>query len=143
VARSAGEHAGGRARVAGQEEGAVAPRTYAGLAERVARVAGGLAAAGVEPGERVALVMPMTAEAVIAFHAIEWLGAIAVPVFSGFSSAAIGSRLADAGGAAVGTADARPRRGRAGPIPAPLGEAPAPPPPPPPPVPPDPGPAPP
>jgi len=123
VGRHAEAHPERPALVAEHEDGAVATLTYAELAERVARVAGGLAAAGVEPGERVALVMPMTAEAVIAFHAIAWLGAIAVPVFSGFSSAAIASRLADAGVAAAVTADAGLRRGRAVPIAAAVDEA--------------------
>ncbi|MFV0319675.1 MAG: long-chain-fatty-acid--CoA ligase [Microbacterium sp.] len=52
--------------------------TYRHLADRVSRVAYGLKALGVGPGDRVALVMPNTPQHVIAFYAVLRLGGIVV-----------------------------------------------------------------
>ncbi len=54
--------------------------TYRALADEVERFAGGLAARGVSPGDRVALLMANSADFVIVFLAIQHLGAIAVPL---------------------------------------------------------------
>jgi len=102
--------------IAEREDGAVEARTYAELAADVARLAGGLRALGVEPGDRVALAMPMSSAAVTALYAIAWCGAVVVPIFSGFSAVAIASRLVDAGAVAMVTADGTTRRGRPVPI---------------------------
>jgi len=53
---------------------------FAELAERVARAAGGLAAAGVGPGERVGLYCVNGTDFVVAYMATAWLGATVVPV---------------------------------------------------------------
>lgn len=53
-------------------------RTYARLADEVSRLARGLSELGVRPGQRVAIVSGMHAEAVIAFHAACRIGAVAV-----------------------------------------------------------------
>jgi long-chain acyl-CoA synthetase len=53
---------------------------WAGLGERVAAAAGAFAARGVQPGDRVALLLGNRAEFVIAFLGVAWLGAIVVPV---------------------------------------------------------------
>ncbi|MBC7139802.1 MAG: AMP-binding protein [Defluviimonas sp.] len=86
--------------------------TYAELAAEAARVASALAARGVKPGERVAIYMPMIPEIAAALLGIARLGAVAVPLFSGFAPHAVVSRLNDAGAVAVLTADATPRRGK-------------------------------
>jgi len=52
--------------------------TYRELAEQVARVAGALHRRGVRPGDRVALVLPNAPQHVVAFYAIERLGAVVV-----------------------------------------------------------------
>src|SRR5690606_32899957 len=52
--------------------------TYRRLADSVARVAYGLKALGVGPGDRVALVMPNAPQHVIAFYAVLRLGGIVV-----------------------------------------------------------------
>ncbi|WP_083365089.1 long-chain-fatty-acid--CoA ligase [Microterricola viridarii] len=52
--------------------------TYRELADRVARVANGLATLGVKAGDRVALIMPNAPQHVIAFYAVLRLGAIVV-----------------------------------------------------------------
>lgn len=53
---------------------------YAGLAERAARGAGALAAAGVAPGDRVAVRLPNRLDHAVAIHAVAWRGAVLVPV---------------------------------------------------------------
>ena len=123
VGRHAQRHADRVAVVAEREDGAVAQRTYAELAGDVARVAGGLRALGIVPGDRIALAMPMSVAAITAFYAIAWSGGVIVPIFSGFSAPAITARLVDSGAVAVITADATTRRGRAIPIAETLAEA--------------------
>ena len=88
-----------------REDGRRGALTYAQLAADVSRLADGLASLGVGEGDRVALVMPMTPEAVTAFYAVAHLGAIIVLVFSGLSSAAITERLRDSQAVCVITAD--------------------------------------
>ncbi|MBC7140439.1 MAG: AMP-binding protein [Defluviimonas sp.] len=94
------------------EDGSRRRWTYAELAAEAARVASALAARGVTPGERVAIYMPMIPEIAAALLGIARLGAVAVPLFSGFAPHAVVSRLNDAGAVAVLTADATPRRGK-------------------------------
>ncbi len=89
-----------------REDGAVTTLTYAELAEQVGRVAAGLIELGVGEGDAVAIYMPMVPEAVIACYAAVGIGAIIVPLFSGFAAPpAIASRLNDAEVTAVVVAD--------------------------------------
>lgn len=94
------------------EDGSQRRWTYAELADETARVASALGQRGVKPGQAVGIFMPMIPEIEAALLGIARLGAIAVPLFSGFSPPAIVSRLNDAGAVAVLTADASPRRGK-------------------------------
>ena len=55
-----------------------AATTYRELGDQVTRAAGGLSRLGVEPGDRVALVLPNSPQHVVAFYAVERLGAVAV-----------------------------------------------------------------
>ena len=71
---------------------------------------------GVRQGDAVALLLPMVPEAAAALYAVASLGALAVPIFSGFSAPAVASRLIDSGATVLITCDAFPRRGR--PVPA-------------------------
>ena len=64
------------------------------LASRSRRLAAGLAAHGIERGDRVAIVLPQCFEAAIAHLAIYRLGAIAVPLAQRFGPDALGFRLA-------------------------------------------------
>lgn len=82
----------------------------------VSRVAGGLSVVGVGFGDRVALMMPMSPEAIIAYYAIVRIGAIVVPLFSGFPPAAVATRLRDAGATCMITARSAVRRGRGVPL---------------------------
>ena len=54
--------------------------TYEDLVERAARMAGGFAALGARPGDRIATMLPTGNDYLAAWHACIWLGAIEVPV---------------------------------------------------------------
>jgi acetyl-CoA synthetase len=86
--------------------------TYRELSEAVTRLAEGLVALGVEPGDRVAIFLPMSPEVAVASHACAHIGAIQVPIFSGFAAPAIAARLRHAEAKVVITADGSLRRGR-------------------------------
>ncbi|WP_371154587.1 AMP-binding protein [Jannaschia sp. 2305UL9-9] len=70
--------------------------TYAQLQDRVARLAGAMAARGVTIGDRVLIYMPMVPEALEAMLACARLGAIHSVVFGGFASAELAVRIDDA-----------------------------------------------
>jgi acetyl-CoA synthetase len=104
--------AGRTAVVHEDEAGSVTTLTFAQLADEVSRVAAGLRAIGIGTGDAVAIYLPMIPEAVVACYATAWIGAILVPLFSGFAASAIASRLQDSGAKAVVVADGTVRRGR-------------------------------
>ncbi len=112
VDRHARRHPDRLALIWESEDGGVRSSTYAELEASVNRIAGGLQELGVGPGDAVGLFLPMSIEVVAGFYAIAKIGAIVVPVFSGFGAPAVAARLSDAGAVAVITADAVPRRGR-------------------------------
>jgi acetyl-CoA synthetase len=93
------------------EDGGVTELTYAELRREVDRIAAGLRTLGVRKGDRVAVFMPMVVEALIAAYAIAKLGAIYMPIFSGFAPAAVAARLQDAEASVLMTADGGLRRG--------------------------------
>jgi acetyl-CoA synthetase len=96
------------------ETGAVRSLTFAELRVEVDRVAAGLAESGVAKGDAVGVFMPMVPEAVIAAYAIAKLGAIYMPIFSGFAPSAVAARLQDASAKVLITADGTWRRGSHG-----------------------------
>jgi long-chain acyl-CoA synthetase len=71
--------------------------TYAGLAEQAARLANGLIAAGVRPGDTVALRMPNCLEFPVAYYGVLLAGAAFVPVNPLLPQAAAQAQTADAG----------------------------------------------
>jgi propionyl-CoA synthetase len=73
--------------------GEVVTHTYRELRDRVAKVAGALAAVGVTRGDRVAISMPMVPEAAIAMLACARLGAVHSVVFGGFAAPELASRI--------------------------------------------------
>lgn len=95
-----------------REDGQVTTTSYAELAALVARARAGLRARGIGKGDAVAIYLPMTPEAVISVYAIASIGALIVPLFSGFAPTAIASRLQDAAAKAVIVADGTIRRGK-------------------------------
>jgi acetyl-CoA synthetase len=94
------------------EDGERRTLTFAELSREVTRFAEGLAALGVGEGDAVALFLPMSLEVAITSNACAHLGAIQVPVFSGFAAPAVAARLADSEAKVVVTADGSFRRGR-------------------------------
>ena len=94
------------------EDGSRRELTFAQLSDEVTRLAERLVALGVEPGDRVAIYLPMSPEAAVASHACAHVGAVQVPVFSGFAAPAVAQRLVDAGAKVAITARTSLRRGR-------------------------------
>ncbi|MDE0059116.1 MAG: AMP-binding protein [Defluviicoccus sp.] len=94
------------------EDGATRRWSYAELSRETDRLAGLLGGRGVGRGDVVAIYMPMVPEAAAALFAIAKIGAIAMPLFSGFGVQPLIDRLADSGARAVVTTDLAWRRGR-------------------------------
>jgi len=86
--------------------------TFSELAEQVDRCGSLLVRLGVQPGDRVGLQLPMVKEAAVAMLACAKVGAVCVPVFSGFGTAAVIDRLEASGAVVHIVADAYRRRGR-------------------------------
>jgi acetyl-CoA synthetase len=98
------------------EGGGRSSLTWRELSAEVFRLAEGLASLGIGPGDAVGIFLPMSPQVAIASHACAHLGAVQVPIFSGFAAPAIAARLADAKAKAVITADGSLRRGQAIPM---------------------------
>jgi acetyl-CoA synthetase len=98
------------------EEGAVRRVTYRELRELSDRLANGLASLGIGERDAVGIFLPMSPEAVVAVMACSKLGAVWLPIFSGFGPDAIATRLNDAGAKVLITADGFPRRGKVVPM---------------------------
>ena len=94
------------------EEGATRRVTYRELRALSARLANGLVSLGIAEGDAVGIFLPMSPEAVVAVMACSKLGAVWLPIFSGFGADAIATRLNDAGAKLLITADGFPRRGK-------------------------------
>lgn len=94
------------------EEGATRIVSYRELREMANRLANGLRSLGVGKGDAVGIFMPMSPEIVAATLACAKLGAIYLPIFSGYAADAAAVRLADAGAKVLLTADGYFRRGR-------------------------------
>jgi acetyl-CoA synthetase len=107
-----GDRAGAVAAVFAGEDGSRRQLTFAEMSREVTRLAEGLASLGVGKGDAVAIFLPMSPEAAIASHACAHLGAIQVPIFSGFAAPAVAARLQDSEAKVVVTADGSLRRGR-------------------------------
>ncbi len=94
------------------EGGATRTLTGADLRTLTDRIAAGLAERGVREGDAVGLFLPMVPETVAALFAIAKLGAVFLPIFSGYGADAVAVRLQDARAVAVVTADGFTRRGK-------------------------------
>lgn len=94
------------------EEGDTRSLSYGELLDVVARVATGLKQLGVGKGDRVGIFMPMVPETAIATLACSRIGAIYIPIFSGYGPEAVASRLQDAEAKVLITADGFYRRGK-------------------------------
>jgi acetyl-CoA synthetase len=96
------------------EDGEVRMWTYGELTRQVDAVAGWLRSAGVGLGDAVGIYMPMIPETVAALLAITKIGAVFLPLFSGYGAEAIATRLQDAAAKVLITADGTYRRGTPG-----------------------------
>jgi acetyl-CoA synthetase len=94
------------------EDGTRESLTYAEASTQVTQLAETLVELGVREGDRVAIYMPMSPAVAIAAHACAHIGAVHVPIFSGFASPAIASRLEDSQAKVAIVADWSLRRGK-------------------------------
>jgi acetyl-CoA synthetase len=88
--------------------------SYREFDAEVCRLAGALKALGVGQGDRVGLYMPNLPETFVAFFAALKIGAVVMPLFSGFGPQPLVARLNDGEAKVVLTADGTWRRGTAG-----------------------------
>ena len=94
------------------EDGDVRVLTYAELDRHVDGLATVLRDRGVGLGDAVGIFLPMLPETVVAALAVAKLGALFLPVFSGYGADAIAVRLEDAGAKVLLCADGFYRRGK-------------------------------
>ncbi|REJ77571.1 MAG: AMP-dependent synthetase [Acidobacteria bacterium] len=94
------------------EEGKEETVLYGELLRQVEWCAAGLKQNGIGKGDAVGIHLPMMVETVVALLAINRIGAIAVPVFSGYGVSAIETRLNAVKAKALFTCDGFPRRGK-------------------------------
>jgi acetyl-CoA synthetase len=102
----------GEAAVFRGEDGTRSALTWAELSRQVTQVAEALVELGVGEGDRVAIFLPMSTAVAVASHACAHIGAVQVPIFSGFAAPAVAARLEDSEAKAVICADWSYRRGR-------------------------------
>lgn len=88
-------------RVALRDLGAGQDWTFGALKEASDRLASALAAAGVGPGDRVAVFLPQGAFVMVAHFATQKLGAVVLPLFTLFGDDALAYRLTDSGAVAA------------------------------------------
>lgn len=94
------------------DEGQKCAVSYDEWNRKTAQVANFLKSVGVGKGDRVGLYMPMIPEMVFALFGAFKIGAVIVPVFSGFGPQALAARLNDAECKVLFTADGSQRRGK-------------------------------
>lgn len=95
-----------------REDGSIREWTGKELVHEVRQGAGLLRDNGLITGDRVVLLLPMSAEGIISLLSVAWAGGVSVPVFSGFGVEATALRLSDSGATMVITTAGVTRRGR-------------------------------
>jgi len=93
------------------EDGEVREQTFHDLHRQTNRVANALEARGIGTGDTVGLYMPMVPEVVAILYGCFKVGAVAVPIFSGFGVDATATRIADSECSVLFTGDGFYRRG--------------------------------
>ena len=110
--RHAVSHPDGEALVWEGEDGEVRRWTWTELRAEADALAALLHEHGVGEGDRVGIFLPMLPETVAALFGVMKVGAVFLPLFSGYGAAAVVDRLVDATAKALITADGTVRRGR-------------------------------
>ncbi len=95
-----------------RENGESGNITFRELEDMTSRMAGALINMGVEKGDRVGIYMPLNPECVIAMYSVMRIGAVAVPIFSGYGVDAVETRIRDAGTKAVFVSGYYERKGK-------------------------------
>ncbi len=108
---AAGQQAAKVALIWEGDDGQARQLTYREIHYEANRLANALAALGVEQGDRVGIFLPMLVETVVATIAVGKLGAIFIPIFSGYGAESVATRLRDAEAKCLITADGFYRRG--------------------------------
>jgi acetyl-CoA synthetase len=93
------------------EDGEIRETTYHELHRQSNKVANALEERGIETGDTVGLYMPMVPEVISILYGCFKVGAIAVPIFSGFGVDATATRIGDAECRVLFTGDGFYRRG--------------------------------
>ena len=94
------------------EEGDSETLTYFELLQEVEECAAGLRYSKLKKGDAIGIHLPMMIETIVALLAINRIGAIAIPVFSGYGVEAISSRMNAVEAKAIFTCEGFSRRGR-------------------------------
>jgi acetyl-CoA synthetase len=94
------------------ENGETRQLSYAKLAHETDALAWALTERGIGAGDAVGIFMPMVPETAATFLALAKIGAVALPIFSGYAAEAVAVRLADAGAKALVTVNGSYRRGK-------------------------------
>ena len=103
--------------------GEVRKFTYGEMATEVARLSNAMRGMGIKPGDAAGIFMPMIPETVFAMFACFKVGAVAIPIFSGFGHEAVAERLNHGGALVVFTSNGGMRRGKEVPVKATLDRA--------------------
>jgi acetyl-CoA synthetase len=86
--------------------------TYAELLRETKRVGAALRAMGLKKGDRIAIYMPTSAEAIILMLGAVRIGVVILVVFAGFGAGALGERVRLAGARALFATDVTYRKGK-------------------------------
>ncbi len=94
------------------EEGLSGEVSFSKLDEITGKLSGSLKKLGVKRGDRVGIYMPLLKESIMAMYSIMRIGAIAVPMFSGYGIDAVSTRVRDAGIKILFTVSSTTRKGK-------------------------------
>ena len=86
--------------------------SYRELDRMTGKLAGFLRSSGISKGDRIGVYMPPSLEGVVALYAIMRMGAVAVPVFSGYGKEAVRTRMIDSGSRAMFSMRSYRRKGK-------------------------------
>jgi len=94
------------------ERGETRTFTYAELLGETKRISAALRGLGIDKGDRIAIYMPTSAEAIALMLGAIRIGAVIIVIFAGFGSGALGERVRLAGAKALFATDVTYRKGK-------------------------------